>query len=255
MNATITYKKIFEILDKYPKKRTKLNKNIKKIFRDEYKRNRSNFLSQLSESWLHYSIKGRKDKFQKTLEIGAGSLNHIPYENIKKRNKNYDVIEPQKFLYNKSSNKDYINKFYKNLNHAPQNYYDRIISCAVLEHLIDLPRFLYLTSYKLNKKGYHSHSIPCEGYPTWDITWFLMSGITFKLRTGENFSDIQKHEHVNNHDEILSLINFFYKEVKVKYSYPFFFSPYFSFYANVYFKNPNKKNILIYKKNFLKINE
>ncbi len=252
MNTKISNKKIFELLKKYPKKRAKLNLNIKKIFEDEYRRNRSNFLSQLSESWLHYSIKGRKEKNQKTLEIGAGSLNHIPYENLKKKNKYYDVIEPQKFLYKKSPHKNYINKFYKNIKDTPKHCYDRIISCAVLEHLTDLPRFLYLASNKLKIKGYHSHSIPCEGYPTWDITWFIMSGITFKLRTGENFSDIQKHEHVNNHDEILSLIKFFYKEVEIKYSYPFFFSPYFSFYANINFKNPNKKNILIYKKKFFK---
>ena len=241
----------FELLKRYPKKRPLLNKKLKKIFDKEYKKNRSNFLSQLSESWLHCSIKGRKNNFHKTLEIGAGSLNHIPYEQFKK-NKNYDVIEPKKFLYKKNSNKKYINKFYKNINLVPKNYYDRIISCAVLEHLTDLPKFLFLSSLKLNKKGYHSHSIPCGGYPTWDITWFLMSGITFKLRTGQNFSDVQKHEHVNNFDEILSLIKFFYDKVEIKYSYPFFFTPYLSFYANINFSEPNKKNIKLYRKFFYK---
>ena len=85
MNTKTSNRKIFELLKKYPKKRAKLNLNLKKIFEDEYKRNRSNFLSQLSESWLHYSIKGRKEINQKTLEIGAGSLNHIPYETLKKK--------------------------------------------------------------------------------------------------------------------------------------------------------------------------
>ncbi len=238
-----------ELLKKYPKKRPTLNKKLKKIFDAEYKNNRSNFLSQLSESWLHYSIKGRKISNLKTLEIGAGSLNHIPYEKFKKK---YDVIEPKKFLYKNSLNKKFINKFYKNLNQVPKNHYERIISCAVLEHLEDLPKFLYLSSLKLKKKGYHSHSIPCEGYPTWNITWFLTSGITFKIRTGQNFSDVQKHEHINNFDEILSLINFFYKKVDIKYSYPFFFTPYLSFYANINFTKPNKNNIKLYKKFFYK---
>ena len=75
-----------------------------------------------------------------------------------------------------------------------------------------------------------------------------MSGISFKLRTGQNFKDVQKHEHLNTFDEIITLINFFYEKVEIKYSYPLFFSPYFSFYANINFCNPIKKNIDQYKK-------
>ena len=241
----------FELLNKYPKKRPPLNDKLKKIFDSEYKKNRSNFLSQLSESWLHYSIKGRKDSSNNTLEIGAGSLNHIPYEHYN-NDKKYDVIEPKKFLYEDSPNKKYVNNFYKNFTETPNSYYDRIISCAVLEHLEDLPKFLYLASSKLKENGYHSHSVPCEGYPTWNITWYLMSGITFKLRTGQNFRDVQKHEHLNNFDEIIALISYFYQKVEIKYSYPLFFSPYFAFYANINFWSPIKKNIDQYKEIFLK---
>jgi len=144
------YKKVINLINKYPKKRPPLNKKLKKIFNFEYKKNRTNLLSQLSESWLHFSIKGRKVDFNKSLEIGAGTLNHLPYEKIKK--KKYDVIEPKKFLYKKNKNKILINKFYKNLNVVPNNNYDRIISCAVLEHLEDLPKYLYLSTKKLKKK-------------------------------------------------------------------------------------------------------
>ena len=38
------------------------NPKLKKIFDFDYKKNRTNFLSKLSESWLQYSIKGRKEK-------------------------------------------------------------------------------------------------------------------------------------------------------------------------------------------------
>ena len=42
------------------------------------------------------------------------------------------------------------------------NNYDRIISCAVLEHLEDLPKYLYLSTKKLKKSGfYHSRYAPC----------------------------------------------------------------------------------------------
>ena len=134
------------------------------------------------------------------------------------------------------------------MNDTKNNSYTRIISCAVLEHLEDLPNFLCLSAKKLKKNGYHSHSIPCEGYPVWNITWYLMSGITFRLRTGKSFREVQKHEHLNSFDEILNLVKFFYRDVKVKFSYPLFFSPYFSFYSNLTFKNPIKKNINTYLK-------
>jgi len=240
------YKKAVKLLKQYPKKRPPLNKKLKKIFDFEYKKNRTNFLSQLSESWLHFSIRGRKKFFNKSLEIGAGTLNHVPYEEMK--NNKYDVIEPKKFLYKNNSNKTLINKFYDNLNIVPNNKYDRIISCAVLEHLEDLPKYLYLSSKRLKKNGYQSHSIPCEGYPVWDIVWYLASGISFKIRTGQNFREVQTHEHINSYDEILFLINFFYKKVKIIFSYPGFFTPYLSLYANITFSAPNKKNIAIYKK-------
>ena len=237
---------ILKLLGKYPKKRGLLPKALKKIFKNHYLSNRQNFLSQLSEKWLHISIDDRY-KDNKTLEIGAGTLNHVKFESNKKI---YDIIEPKKYLFIKSKYKKKINKSFKNINDCKNNYYERIISCAVLEHMTDLPEFLYISSKKLKKKGYHQHAIPCEGYPVWNLTWFLFSGLIFKIKYGYSFSYIKNHEHVNNYDEMIALIKFFYSDVKIKFSYPFY-NKYLSFYANIKFKNPNKMNIkryLIFKK-------
>ena len=122
---------------------------------------------------------------KRTLEIGAGTLNHLEYENL---DKVYDIIEPKKFLFKNNLNKKFINKIYKDLKKCKNLYYERIISCAVLEHHTNLPEFLYLSSIKMNKKGYQSHSVPCEGYPTWDLTWFLINGIIFKIKYGYSFT-------------------------------------------------------------------
>ena len=238
--------KLINLIKKYPKKRGALPEPLKKIFNTHYLNNRQNFFSQLSERWLHVSIDDRKKK-NKTLEIGAGTLNHLKYETTK----HYDIIEPKRFLLNKTIYKKKIHKLFKNINQTKAKDYDRIISCAVLEHITDLPEYLCTSSLKMKKNGYQQHSIPCEGYPMWDISWFLFNGILFKLKYGYSFKYIQKHEHVNNFDEIISLIRFFYKNVKVKFSYPFF-NKYLSFYANIKFSNPNKKNIknyFQYKKN------
>ena len=197
----------------------------------------------MSERWLHVSMDDR-NKNKRTLELGAGTLNHLRFES---NDKQYDIIEPRKFLFKNSKYKKRINKSFKSINNVKNKYYDRIISCAVLEHLTDLPEYLYISSLKMKKNGYQQHSIPCEGYPTWNLTWFLFSGVLFKIKYGYSFKIIQEYEHVNNFDEIISLIAFFYKDVKIRYSYPLY-NKYLSFYANLKFKNPNKENIRKYKK-------
>ena len=231
---------IFDLINKYPKKRGTLPEPIKKIFDSFYLSNRENLFLKLIRRWLHTVIDDR-EKMLTTLEIGAGTLNHLKYEKINL----YDIIEPKKFLYSNSKNLKQINETFDDINKCKDNYYDRVISVAVLEHLTDLPQFLYDSSKKMKENSYQQHSIPCEGYPMWNTTWFLISGLSFRLKYGYSFKYIQKHEHVNNFDEILALIRFFYKDVKLKYSYPFY-NRYLSLYANIKFSNPNKKNIQDY---------
>ena len=90
----MNYQTTLDLIKKYPKKRGFLPKPIRKIFNKHYSENRNNFLSQLSERWLHTSIDERNIK-NTTLEIGAGTLNHLKYET----KKHYDIIEPKSFLY------------------------------------------------------------------------------------------------------------------------------------------------------------
>lgn len=82
----------------------------------------------------------------------------------------------------------------------------------------------------------------------WNLTWTLFSGILFRLKTGSSFKEVQKHEHLNTLDEILTLIKYFYNNVSIKYSYPFY-NKYMSFYTNITFFQPNKETIKLYKKN------
>lgn len=234
------------VLNKFPKKRPKLSKPIKNIFDIEYRKNRTNYFSQLSESWLHYSIKGRSCNINcLTLEIGAGTLNHLKYE-CKKNLEDYSIIEPKKYLFKSNKLKNSVTNIYKSFDKLPKNKFDRIISCAVLEHLEDLPMYLVKTAVAMKKNGYQSHSIPCEGYPTWQVAWNVASAVPFKIRTGLDFKEIQKHEHLNNYDEIVLLIKHFYNKCEIKHSYPLFFSPFFSLYANITFSGPNYNSIKKY---------
>ena len=207
-----------------------------------------NWLHKTIESWLHLKIPDREISGLNTLELGAGTLNHLIYENV--NSKIYDIVEPKKFLYEESKFKNKVAKAHQNFEDTPENFYDRIISIAVLEHLEDLPWFLAKSSFKLKSLGYHSHSVPCEGYPTWNISWSASRALPFYLKTGQSYKKIQKHEHINNLDEIFSLINYFYKDVSIKYSYPFFVAPSVALFANITFCKPNRENINKYLKRF-----
>ena len=64
------------LLKKFPKKRPPLPKKLSKIFNKFYLTNRQNFLSQLSEKWLHYSIKETTSVGSKR-ESGRQSLQRL----------------------------------------------------------------------------------------------------------------------------------------------------------------------------------
>ena len=234
---------IQNILNLFPKQRPPLPRKIKKIFNKIYKENRINYIISFAERWMHKSIH-ELNSIKKTLEIGAGTLNHFEFEKI---NNNYDIIEPKKYLYKNSIQKKKIRKILPNLKACKKQYYDRIISIAVLEHMTELPKFLAESSFYIKNNGYHSHSVPCEGH-LFNFASSIVSGIPFYLKHRISYRYIMKHEHVNNFDEIISLIKFFYKKVKIKYSYPFY-TKYLSFYANITFKHPNKERVKKFMKN------
>jgi 2-polyprenyl-3-methyl-5-hydroxy-6-metoxy-1,4-benzoquinol methylase len=226
--------------DIYPKFRPQLNNNIKNIFKKEYKLNRENKLTRIVESWMHRAIHRVNRRNINVLEIGAGTLNHVAYE-LPYSKSNYDIVEPKKYLYKNSKFKKFIKNFYFSYKEVPDDHYDIINSCATLEHLENLPEFLAMSAFKIKEGGVQSHSIPCEDYFTWKLFNRYINGIIFKIRTGENWNNFMSHEHLNNYNEITGLIKFFYKNVKIKFSYPFFYSPHTSFYANIFFSGPKKK--------------
>ena len=61
-----------ELIKKYPKKRSKLSFQLKKIFKDEYKTNRESKVISLFESWMHKNILKYKIRSNvRTLEIAG----------------------------------------------------------------------------------------------------------------------------------------------------------------------------------------
>ena len=85
------------ILSKFPKERIELPEAYRKIYQQHYLSNRegkykTTSLSQKLESWMHRKVaadlKGSSDP-RSTLEIGAGTLNQLHYEEC---SGNYDIF-------------------------------------------------------------------------------------------------------------------------------------------------------------------
>ena len=215
--------KIQKILRSFPKKRPLISNKLKTIYADQYKKNRdggtpASFLAQKLESWMHKKVAKatpiKKDFTLDTLEIGAGTLNHIPYESA---NGNYDCIEPMDSLYKNSSYLPRIRNIFSDISEInSQRKYNRIISVAVLEHIENLPLVIKKSIELMEDGGIFACGIPSEGGFLWGMAWRLTTGLEFRLRTGLNYSELMRYEHLNEALEIEILLKYYFKDVKIQ---------------------------------------
>lgn len=232
------------LLSKYPKDRYVLNEKEKALYKQEYLGNRLGStlftkISQFLESWMHKQVAKSAKRNQDTLEIGAGTLNQIPYELESVIFNNFDVIEPQSYLFENAPNKQYLRRIFHDISEIPEDQtYDRIISIAVLEHLTDLPFIIAKSGLLLNNNGVFHHGIPNEGGLLWGMAWRFTTGLSYKLRTGCSYKNLMKHEHVNSAMEILSCLKLFFEKVEVK-KFPTPFN-HLSLYVCIRCENPKK---------------
>lgn len=168
----------------------------------------SNYL----EGWMHRRVAGRQGGH--VLEIGGGTLNHVPYE---AEAEVYDVVEPQVELYQRSPNKRRVRGFFTDIREVPEDRrYDRIVSIAVFEHLTDLPACLASAGLLLNPGGHLQVGIPSEGGFLWWLGWRTTTGIAFKRRYGLDYGKRMRHEHINTAPEIIALARHFFNEVSLQ---------------------------------------
>ena len=201
------------MFENYPKTRIPLPKEFQEIYYQQYKSNRqgdspASGLAQKMERWLHKRVSAdvNDSHDKKTLEIGAGTLNHLKYE----RSNCYDIIEPFKELFANSSDLKSIKNVYRDIDKVDSsNKYDRIISVATFEHITDLPKVVAKTCLLLEANGSLRTSIPSDGF-LWTLGWKMTTGLEFKLKYGLDYGILMKYEHVNTADEIEKILNYFY---------------------------------------------
>jgi len=202
------------MFDNYPKTRTKLPESFEVIYKNHYKSNRkgetnASNIAQKMESWLHKKVASdvEKDHIKKTLEIGAGTLNQLEYE----QSSHYDIIEPFSELYLDSKYLSKIKNIYTDIDEIDLNEkYNRITSVATFEHIIDLPKVIAKSCILLDSSGSLRTSIPNEGTFLWKLGWKMTTGLEFNLKYGLNYETLMKHEHVNDANEIEEILNYFF---------------------------------------------
>lgn len=207
------------LFNSYPRTRPPLSDAHWRVYEREYTQNRCSAAGVFSvvrqlESWMHRRVSARQKAGERLLEIGAGTLNHLPYE---KSFLSYEVVEPFESLWQNSPFRQKVNHIYRDIGEVPEsNRYDRILSIAVLEHLAELPWIVAKSAILLADGGAFESAIPSEGHLLWGLGWRFGTGVAYRLRTGLDYSAVMRHEHINTAAEILSVVSHFYSSVSIR---------------------------------------
>jgi hypothetical protein len=207
------------LLSRFPKKRPELPVAYQRIYNEHYVCNRSGSspatgAAKKLESWMHRKVAAdvAGDKIHaRTLEIGSGNLNHLPYEPSVQI---YDVVEPFEQLAWDSPYLGRISKAYRDVNEIQDATYDRIVSIAAFEHLDNLPQVVAKCGTLLSSTGVLRIAVPSEGTFLWGLGWRLTTGIEFRLRHNLSYAVLMRHEHLNSAKEIFGVLSYFFRSIK-----------------------------------------
>jgi hypothetical protein len=206
------------MFENFPKVRSVLPPEFQAIYANQYKENRDGAskaagMAQRLESWMHRKVAAdvQTGPARSTLEIGAGTLNQLPYE---KNADPYDIIEPFHSLFEGSPSADRVRNVYDDIAEVPEGTkYDRIISIAAFEHICNLPEVIARCGLLLNEKGQVRCGIPSEGTILWKMGYTFTTGLEFKRKHGLDYEVLMRHEHVNTAREIEEVLRYFFSDV------------------------------------------
>jgi len=208
---------IANLLRSYPRTRPPLPAAHRAIYEDEYRSNRDGSrpiagLAKRMESWMHRQV-GVGDPQCTVLELGAGTLNHLPFEPSPTV---YDIVEPFRRLFEGSEGLGRVRDTYAALADVPTDrLYDFIISVAVLEHMDDLPAEIARCCLHLKPHGELRAGIPSEGGLLWWLAWRSTTGVSYWLRNRLDYGKLMRHEHVTTAPEIAAIVDHFFEQVSI----------------------------------------
>ncbi len=166
-----------------------------------------------------YPVKNAPSNFLRTLEIGAGSGEHLAYEELtKEQEQNYIAVDIREnmisVLRSRFPNiKAIIGDCQEPLDFE-QGYFDRILAIHVLEHLPNLPQAVR-EIYRLcdKKRGVLSIVIPCEGSAAYTLARKISAQKVFEKRYKQSYKWLIEREHINLPEEIFEELAPYFKRV------------------------------------------
>jgi SAM-dependent methyltransferase len=206
------------LLRSYPRARPELPPRHSETYIEHYRANRAGKtgvgrIAMRLESWMHRQVAADCDA-ERILELGAGSLNHLPYH---PHARVYDAVEPFRELWEDSPERGRIGHMYSDIAEIPGHQrYDAIVSVAVLEHLTDLPAIVARAALLLAEGGEFRAGFPSEGGLLWGLAWRGTTGLEYRWKRGLDYSAIMRHEHVNSADEIVAVLGYFFETVELR---------------------------------------
>jgi len=207
------------LFSSFPKARPPLPPEFAAIYLKHYRNSRDGnskvlSLAKTAERWMHKKVaEDVKSGLPKsTLEIGAGTLNQLPYE---PQSYPYDIVEPFRDLYKSSPSLSRLRNIYQDILEIPPcTRYDRITSVAVLEHICNLPEVVAQSGLLLADQGQFRAGIPSEGTMLWRLAWKVTTALEFRLRYRLDYEVLMRYEHVNSAREIEDVLRYFFAEVE-----------------------------------------
>ncbi|UIJ71063.1 class I SAM-dependent methyltransferase [Aurantimonas sp. HBX-1] len=158
----------------------------------------------------NYVVKNAPVNFKRTLEIGAGSGEHMNYEKLDpEQTKNYVAVDIRQNMVAELRKKfpdiqSVVGDCQQHMG-FPDNHFDRVLAIHVLEHLPNLPEAVK-EMYRLCDKdiGTLSIVIPCEGSWAYSLARRISAQRIFEKRYHQSYRWFIEREHINLPDEILS---------------------------------------------------
>ena len=189
------------------------------IYAAHYRENRdggspASSIGRRLESWMHRTIAADAHSSNPgpTLEIGAGTLNQLPYE---PHTTPYDIVEPFEALYRDNPALDRVRHVYADIRDVPSTIrYTRVTSIATFEHVTDLPGLVRACARLLAPRGQLRVAIPNEGHWPWTAAWRIGTGLEFWMRYRLDYGVLMRHEHLNTADEIAAELRGVFESVE-----------------------------------------
>lgn len=198
-------------MSKWPKKLPPLTEEQQRISDDFMKHwlevlpKRFSMIERFNQG---YPVKASPKDFRTTLEIGAGSGEHLLYEKLTpEQQKNYYALDFRDNMCRQIQERFRdVHVVAADCQHQlpfPDNSFDRVLAIHVLEHLPDLPSAIREARRVCKDNGTFIVVIPCEGGLLYSLARRISAQRIFERRYKQSYRWFIEHEHVNRPEEII----------------------------------------------------